>query len=1502
MPLTEKNADVCTTCGAEIDTSDGLGCMVCLLRVGLDEIHENESDDSRLPPLPDQFGPYTITRHEDGAPWELGRGAMGVTYRAIDASLDRPVALKIIQADLGGRGADARERFMREARAAAALRHPNIATVYHFGIREETGQCFYAMELVEGETLDARVRRLGPLEVGTTIEVARQITEALGAAEKNRLVHRDLKPANLMIVDGLGDGEVSKPGELTVKVIDFGVAKALTETTDPSTLTRGGFVGTPAFASPEQWKGAPIDVRSDIYSLGATLWFLLTGHLLFRGRGAQQIREGAPSAVLPVEQLKAARVPARVISLLVSMLAFEPAGRPGARDLATRLERISAQLALGGKQTLLFAAAALLVIFLGAGTLFVFHPWRTGNKTLVTAPEKSIAVLPFENLSDDPANAYFASGLQEDVLVNLSKIAELKVIDRNSVLPYKDGPRDVRGIGKTLGVSAILQGSVRRAGTRARINVHLIDTETGREIWADNFDREVSDVFAIQSDLSLQIASALKATLSPMESAGIKRQPTQDAQAYLLYVQANDLFAGHMKARMDLEKAEQLFEKAIGLDPQFALALAQLSQLETIFCGMYDPTTARLQKARTAAQEALRLQPDLPEAHMAMGRYYWQGQKHDGEMDLPAALQEFQKAESGLPGSAELQSVIARVKRQQGKWLESLAGLEKAASLDPNTGDRWHRIYYGNLALRRYPAAAKALDRAIALSPNSWLFELHRAWLQLQWRGDVAALKQLRAPVDTRDDPYTDWIRTKIFLGNYDEAEKVVQADPREGIPWGGLPTAPKSLLLGNIAFAKKDGARAREYLETAYPEVERAVREAPLDADRHMVLANVYVGLGRKEEAIREGKRACELLPESKDAWFGVWMADNLADLYVRAGETEMALLLVAHSLSVPAGKHVAQLRVDPLWEPLRTDPRFQKLLDSPPPQVAENDNSAENKSIAVLPFESIGNEKEDAFLARGIHDDLLANLSRIGQLKVISRNSILPYKATSRNLRQIGNALGVRTVLEGSVRRAGSRAHISVQLIDATNDTQIWADSFDREMTDLFSVQSDLAVRIAAALQLKLSPAERASIETPPTRDAEAYDFYLRGRELLLGSAGLGKREENLSTAIDLLNRAVARDPNFALGYCLVAELHLARFRVSRAANMLSSHDPADLEKVLSNLEIAFRLAPDLGEAHLVRGRYFYHALSDYKSASAEFSVARRALPNNAECFHLSGLLERRLGRWNDGLLYLLKAVSLDPQNATAREDLASTYYLNRNFAKADRVLDQAILAIPENANYFRLKKARVGLVKGDLEGARAALQSLPPDYEYDGLVAYYRAQLALYFRDFAEADRILVETVEKLGPKKTEWWVVRDRAFVARAEGDRVKTDMAFQTALRVESEMRNKTPDDPGVLSMIALFQAALGRKEEALREMRKAVELLPIAADAVDGPAVARTQALVYAWCGEGDRALEQLALIAKIPSGPDPGVLKFDPAWDILRGDARFQEIVAAAAEPIKID
>src|SRR6266850_6286118 len=368
----------CPTCGAVLEeTSAGqVGCISCLLRAGIGS-EEEVAQDSNPNAFEDRerFGVYEIDRREDGSLYELGRGAMGVTYRATDTSLQRKVALKIIKTDIAERSADARERFMREARAAGALRHENIATVHQFGMRLETGQYFYAMELIEGETLEERVRRAGPLDTRTTIKIAQQVTSALTAAEKCGLVHRDLKPANLMLVSSDGErAHVTNNAKLLVKIIDFGLAKAVHTQTDPKSLTHDRFVGTPAFASPEQFEHSALDVRSDIYSLGETLWFALTGKTPFAGRTVEEIHRAQQLEVLRIEQLKAAHVPFHLKSLLGSMLAFEPASRPGTGELAARLQRCSPEVRSVRRTRSALAVATGLVF--GMSTLFLAYRWR----------------------------------------------------------------------------------------------------------------------------------------------------------------------------------------------------------------------------------------------------------------------------------------------------------------------------------------------------------------------------------------------------------------------------------------------------------------------------------------------------------------------------------------------------------------------------------------------------------------------------------------------------------------------------------------------------------------------------------------------------------------------------------------------------------------------------------------------------------------------------------------------------------------------------------------------------------------------------------------------------------------------------------------------------------------------------------------------------------------------------------------------------------------------
>src|SRR6478736_7174301 len=553
MQPSSQQLQTCPTCGAALEETfgGGGGCMSCLLRAGIGSEEEEVKRDSTPDALGDskRFGIYEIDCHADGSLCELGRGAMGVTYRATDTSLQRKVALKIIKTDIAARSADARERFVREARAAAAFRHEHIATVYQFGMRLETGQYFYAMELIEGETLQERVCRAGPLDARSTIGISEQVTSALAAAEKHRLVHRDLKPANLMLINA-DDPEVMgsdqarskrnkiralrRSGIPVVKIIDFGLAKAFHTATDPKSLTHDRFVGTPAFASPEQFGHSALDVRSDIYSLGETLWFALTRKTPFAGRSVEEIHRAQKLNVLPIEQLKAAHVPSRLRSLLESMLAFEPASRPGIRELAARLQRCFPEGRSARHTRVALIAAGLLVLAVSA--LFVFQPLRIQNAPLNPPPEKSIAVLPFENRSEDKSNAYFAEGIQDEILTRLSKIAELKVISRTSTQHYKSAPENLAEIGKQLGVAHILEGSVQRSGDGVRVNVQLIKAANDSHLWADTFDRKLTDIFSVESEVAKAIADQLRAKLTGQEEQVIAAKPTDNPQAYDAYL------------------------------------------------------------------------------------------------------------------------------------------------------------------------------------------------------------------------------------------------------------------------------------------------------------------------------------------------------------------------------------------------------------------------------------------------------------------------------------------------------------------------------------------------------------------------------------------------------------------------------------------------------------------------------------------------------------------------------------------------------------------------------------------------------------------------------------------------------------------------------------------------------------------------------------------------------------------------------------------------------
>jgi serine/threonine protein kinase/Tfp pilus assembly protein PilF len=937
MAAINKGAHVCETCGSPIETTSAgdLGCIACLIATGFDA--EAEESDTAVASAPDQLGAYTIEHHADGTAWELGHGAMGVTYRAIDKALDRPVALKIINTDHGSRNAEARERFMREARAAAALRHPNVATVYQFGVREETGQFFYAMELVAGETLEERVRRLGPLDVLTTIDIALQVAAALEAAEERGLVHRDLKPGNLMLVGGCENGEevgralrarrerTAQSAVPTVKVIDFGVAKAVAEKTNAMSLTHGGFVGTPAFASPEQFTNAPVDVRSDIYSLGATLWFLLTGHMLFSGRTVEEIQEARRSKPLPTEQLKAAHVPRRLILLLMSMLAIEPAARPAAAsELARKLQAIRASITGRGKTT---AGVTLAAAIIALATIVAVREFRSTKATPSAIPEKSVAVLPFENLSGDPNNAYFAEGIQEEILTRLAKIADLKVISRTSTQRYQSKPGDLTEIAKQLGVANIVEGSVQKAADQVRVNVQLINAQTDSHLWADTYDRKLTDIFGVESEIAKAIAGALQANLTGRDEQGLAVKPTNNPEAYDAYLHGLSIERNRY-SNTNYQDAAKAYARAIQLDPTFAIAWARLAVIQSfLYFNSVNREVNTPKAVQEAADRAMALAPEAGESWTAKGAYHYRILR-----DFEGAVAAYQEAQKRLPNNSFVLQNLALVQRRVGRWQDAEASFTKALAVDPLDVSLLSVIggeFY--CCVRRFDQALALFDRELTIVPDSETAHSGKARvLQCEGRLAEAAQELVHIAEDSTDDfVVNSRVSQALYERDFNGVIRVVERKLNAIPPGQALDSNTKFALLdlgycqewtGRHADAQQSFNRAIASIKpTAYTVVAPYAGKLPL--------ALAYAGLGQKQEALEETQQAVKDF--ETDAISKPLAEIVLAQIQARFGDHDAAIAALPHLLEVPAGITTADLKFNPFWDPLRSDPRFQKLCE---------------------------------------------------------------------------------------------------------------------------------------------------------------------------------------------------------------------------------------------------------------------------------------------------------------------------------------------------------------------------------------------------------------------------------------------------------------------------------------------------------------------------------------------------------------------------------------------
>ncbi|PWB70342.1 MAG: hypothetical protein C3F15_13925 [Holophagae bacterium] len=869
----------------------------------------------------DRLGPYQIV-----AP--IGAGGMGEVWRARDARLGRDVAIKVLPAQFADHP-DRLRRFEQEARAVAALSHPNILAVFDVGTHEAIP--YLVTELLEGESLRDRLKA-GGLTVRKAVEIAVQIVHGLAAAHGKGIVHRDLKPENLFVTT---DGQV--------KILDFGLAK-LTEARlggdlerEAETLVKstefGVVVGTVGYMSPEQVRGMPCDHRADIFALGCVLYEMLAGRRAFAGPTPADTMSAILTKDPPAIAGPDRDVPAGLQGIVGRCLEKRPEDRfSSAHDLALALQASSGMSAATapGKRWRMVGLVLAAIATLAVAAVLVLKVAAPGREAQVTRLPK-IVVLPFENLGS-PEDAYFAAGMAEEITSRLANVQGLGVISRTTAVEYDRRGKTVKQIGGDLGVDYVLEGSVRwdhGAGreSRVRITPQLIRVADDTHVWTDRYDRVLADVFAIQSEVAESAVAAMGVRLLPQEKTALTEISTNDLEAYDLYLRGRNA-EKEVAYRENIQEALELFQAAVDRDPGFAQALAGVAENHmTMYWLRLDRSQDRLLKAKAAAERAVELRPDLAESHVALGWYFYQGL-----LDYPRALDEFTAALKIQPSSSDAHFGVSSVRRRQGRWEQAAEAQRKALELDPKNAQY---LYSGGstfVLARRYAEADRALGLAIAVSPKSGDIYGEKALLQLQWHGDVEAAQAIvdeagRVP-GLHEGGHLAWLVLRIALARRDYSEAVRQLEalrPPVDSQWGYWPA---SLFRGEYVMLAGELDLAHQSFEAARLELEQKVAQDAADARYHSSLGIAYAGLGRRVEAVREARLGCELMPASQDAWRALRRIEDLALVYTMVGETGEAIAQLEKLLQGSGETTPHLLRLDPRWDPLRSDPRFQALL----------------------------------------------------------------------------------------------------------------------------------------------------------------------------------------------------------------------------------------------------------------------------------------------------------------------------------------------------------------------------------------------------------------------------------------------------------------------------------------------------------------------------------------------------------------------------------------------
>jgi serine/threonine protein kinase/Flp pilus assembly protein TadD len=861
---------------------------------------------------------YRIVEH-------LGGGGMGVVYKAEDTKLGRTVALKFLPPEWS-RDPDARERFLREARAASALEDSRICTIHDIDETDD-GQLFIAMAFYEGESLKKRLER-GRLPIGEAVDIAIQVAEGLERAHSAEIVHRDIKPANLMLT-----------GHDEVVIVDFGLAKLAGDLT----LTKpGSSLGTPHYMSPEQSRGERLDARTDLWSLGVVLFEMLTGERPFAGENHTSVARSILDDEVPDVRKLRPDAPASLGAIVAKALEknvdrrYRSAGELLA-DLRNLKEGLSefegvtlsapSQSPLPGRFPL---APVLIALALVVGTAAViWYLGRADSDQPSEAPSPRIVVLPFENLGP-PEHEYFADGITEEITARLSSVKGLRVISRTSAIQYAGSKMSIGQMGEELGVGYVLEGTVRWADSegdsRIRITPQLIRVADDTHLWAQTYDRIADNIFDIQSEIAEHVTDHLGIALTGPGTGDTQSQPTENFAAYQAYLRGRYYEARPHFTIEDWNQAIAAYQKAVDLDPDFALAYAHLAKGHARLRYLrHDLTPERLLASDAAAARAVELAPDSPRVRLAVGyNYLW------AHRDVAKALAEFDLAAVSLPANAEVLVAKSDVFILQGHFEDALAVLQDAFELSPRDADVATMVGEVLWTIRRYPEAVAAADQAINLAPDAVWPYLIKTFALWSWRGSAQETRAVLEALPTDDGSWQrwTWYWQEVFEGRYRDALHRLESAPDGWIRIKILArpvelfSAQVHELLNQPELAVDEYERARELLEAA-------VRESPEDPRLHSSLGIACAALGFKEEALSEGRRATELLPKYVDGFYYLPFAVDLAHIYTIVGDDEAALDEIEELLSNPSWVSTSWLEMDPRWNPLRDHPRFQALLE---------------------------------------------------------------------------------------------------------------------------------------------------------------------------------------------------------------------------------------------------------------------------------------------------------------------------------------------------------------------------------------------------------------------------------------------------------------------------------------------------------------------------------------------------------------------------------------------